>query len=414
MLLTMRPASLAAIPTYQDPFVACLQQEAAQRNLRYGLAEYWQADTITALSRDRLHIAAVDKRLSPFLWNGNPRNYQYPFEFVISNPAAAPTLQISEETIRQKFGTPDDQFACDGSFVFVYDRATTPQLRHWFAHHPDLVTLENVGDVAELYGYTLQSPIGGATTGLSVGANEEVDQDEGTLAYASLAALPAGSYAFALDLYTDNDDPGLWEIIRSVADEREVLVSATITQRGASTIMGRFDLESESNVNVVVKYNGRGALYVDRIRIARVEAGQTANSVFAGDAATTALIATEGSPQGFLSLVYPNEAYALDGRQIYFVWQWTGEPLPAHQTFEVRLWRKGESVHYGAHDARVSRASIRRIGDTYMLRLDLSGAYSVMQHGAGDYEWTVALVAIDPTYQDLQIEAQPRTLRLLP
>src|SRR5690606_24980244 len=112
------------------------------------------------------------------------------FEFVISNPAAEQALQISEETIRQKFGTPHDQFTCEGSVVFVYDRATTPQLRHWFAHHPTLVTLKKVGDVAEIYGYTLQSPIGGTAIGLSVGANEEVDQEEGTLAYAPLDALP--------------------------------------------------------------------------------------------------------------------------------------------------------------------------------------------------------------------------------
>ena len=80
----------------------------------------------------------------------------------------------------------------------------------------------------------------------------------------------------------------------------------------------------------------------------------------------------------------------------------------------MRLWEKGKPIHYGALDATTSAQLIRQIGDTYTLRFDLSGAYSVMQHGAGDYEWTVALVAIEPDYQDLQIEATPYSLSLLP
>ncbi len=88
--------------------------------------------------------------------------------------------------------------------------------------------------------------------------------------------------------------------------------------------------------------------------------------------------------------------------------------MPDGQTFEVRLWPKGESIHYGAHDAKATAQLIRQIGDTYILRLDLNGAYSVMEHGAGDYEWTVAIVAVEPDYQDLQLEASPFPLSVLP
>jgi hypothetical protein len=116
--------------------------------------------------------------------------------------------------------------------------------------------------------------------------------------------------------------------------------------------------------------------------------------------------------QGELKLLHPNRF--MDSRYVDFVWQWTGQPLPKSQTFEVRLWQKGQNIHYGAHDAMASAQLIRQIHDTYIVRLDLNGAYSVQQHGEGDYEWTVAIVEIEPAYRDLQVEADPRPLTLLP
>jgi hypothetical protein len=47
-----------------------------------------------------------------------------------------------------------------------------------------------------------------------------------------------------------------------------------------------------------------------------------------------------------------------------------------------------------------------------MLRLFLDGIYSVNLHGEGDYLWTVAIVGIEPAYQDLNIEAQPHHLQI--
>jgi hypothetical protein len=241
--------------------------------------------------------------------------------------------------------------------------------------------------------------------GLSQGASEQSDQDEGTLAYAPLKGLPAGSYAVAFDLYADNANAGAWEVVAITPQGPQLLHSEVITATGKSVITDHFDLQTESDVDVGVKYNGRGALYVDRIRIVRLEPTQVASFRF-----TEAAAPTDAPQQGQLSLIHPSAGSEIADREVDFVWQWTGQPLPPAQTFEVRLWHKDERIHYGAHDAMTSRALIRQIGDTYILRLDLNGAYSVMQHGTGEYEWTVALVAIEPAYQDLYIEALPFAL----
>ena len=408
-LLHTSTSAIAAIPSYQDPFVACLERESAARGLRYGLAEYWQANYVTAITRGKLQIVSTTSALTPDLWNGNRHRYQLPFEFVVSNPAAAPQWQLHPELLRQKFGLPTDTFTCAASTISVYDRAHHPQFRHWFAHHPSLATLNAVGDEAELYGYTLSSIIEGVGVGLSLGANETWDQDEGTLAYAPLKQLSAGSYALRIDLFADNDDAGAWEVVALTPAGRELIATEAITATGKSSMTGYFDLKEAADVDVVVKYNGHGALYVDRIQMARVDPSQAAAFNFAEQTTPD-----EVPVAGAIHLVYPPPDSTVEGRATDFVWQWTGQPLADAQTFEVRLWRAGESIQYGAHDASLSQALIRQIGDTYILRLNLDGAYSMMQHGAGDYAWSVGVVTIAPTYQDLQIEATPSRLRVQP
>lgn len=408
-ILNMPLSALAAVPTHQDPVVACLQQETARRNLRYGLAEYWQAGYMSALARGTLHLAAVSEPLTPALWNSNRYDYELPFEFVISNADAEPQWQIEEAFLHQQFGPPDDSFRCESSTVFVYDRATNPQFRHWFRHHPVLATLAHVGDVVEFYGYSLPSAIGGRPIGLSMGASEQWEQPEGDLVRAFLQEVPAGSYAFAIDFFADNLDVGEWQIVAATADGLEMLYRAPLAATGSQVITGHVTLENKADVEVVVQYSGHGMLYVDRLRIARVDPTAPDRFTFDDDEA-----APGDSSLALLSLVYPHAGSALESNEVDFVWQWTGQPLTPEQTFEVRLWRKGETIHYGAHDAAATQHMIRRVGDTYMLQLNLDGAYSVMQHGAGDYEWTVALVAIAPTYQDYQIEAAARPLSVLP
>jgi hypothetical protein len=229
------------------------------------------------------------------------------------------------------------------------------------------------------------------------------------LAYVPLRGLAAGSYAVAFDLFTDNADSGEWEVISLSPDGAEIIMREPITAPGAHTIHGYFNLQEEADIDLGVKYDGNGLLYVDKIRVARVDPAEAATYEFAPTPPSV-----DASTPGALNLIYPYNGTTIDQPQVDFVWQWTGTPLPKEQTFEVRLWRKGERIHYGAHDALAGRELIRQIGNTYALRLDPNGAHSVMQHGAGDYEWTVAIVAVEPTYQEMHIEAAPFAVHVAP
>jgi hypothetical protein len=179
---------------------------------------------------------------------------------------------------------------------------------------------------------------------------------------------------------------------------------------GKQIVTGDFDLKESTDVGIRIEYEGHGTLFVDKIQVKHIDPAQNA------DFSVTPLPVTAAgdSSEAKLSLVYPQPESRIKEQNVDFVWQWTGQPLPKQQTFEVRLWRKDDPFHYGAHDAKANAQLLRQIGDTYSLRLDLGGAYSVLQHGEGNYEWTVGIVAIEPAYQDLQIEAPPNRLSLLP
>jgi hypothetical protein len=84
-----------------------------------------------------------------------------------------------------------------------------------------------------------------------------------------------------------------------------------------------------------------------------------------------------------------------------FSWSWSGGALTQNQGFEVRLWKEGQPVHYGA-------ASPVR---TTSAEVDVRGAYAVQIGGEGRYLWTVAVVQMDP-YQRIGDEAIPRSVQV--
>ncbi len=117
------------------------------------------------------------------------------------------------------------------------------------------------------------------------------------------------------------------------------------------------------------------------------------------------------APLGAPILQDPSEgASALKGMGTTFKWRWHGE-LAEGWGFEVRIWREEDPDHYGAFDAQELMKYLARQPDgAYAVSLLVEGAYSVRQHGGGDYYWTVAVVQLNP-YTRIGQEAPPRRLR---
>lgn len=83
--------------------------------------------------------------------------------------------------------------------------------------------------------------------------------------------------------------------------------------------------------------------------------------------------------------------------------------LPEGCGFEIRLWRPGEGPR-GVHDAvRDNRSGAIRLTQQNEYRLEVPYLHDLpsVNGRSGDYLWTVALVAIEPGYEDLGIQAAP-------
>lgn len=117
-------------------------------------------------------------------------------------------------------------------------------------------------------------------------------------------------------------------------------------------------------------------------------------------------------PVGTLSVVAPADVNDPSYGFTEFEWIWTGDSLPPELGFEVRIWRSGEQM-VGAHDAVNDNRSnlIQDLGNNrYRLRMDISNSAGVRGY-RGEYFWTVAIVRIEPEYQDLGLTAPPARFR---
>lgn len=121
---TSRPET--EISGYRPPLVRFLDDLAAQRGLRYGLAGYWQARVATLLSSNGLRVYAVDGSLNPFLWVDNAEWYSEqledrrkkpPVDFVVLDD---PAFKISRESAVRVFGEPSQEVSSQGTRVLIY------------------------------------------------------------------------------------------------------------------------------------------------------------------------------------------------------------------------------------------------------------------------------------------------------
>lgn len=120
---------------------------------------------------------------------------------------------------------------------------------------------------------------------------------------------------------------------------------------------------------------------------------------------------TPAVPTGEFTLLRPISLEKPTFGVTEFEWQWSGD-LREDQGFEVRVWRDGEPPA-GVHNAVLDNqnGTIEALGNNrYRLVADITDAFGVKGRG-GEYNWTVAVVQIEPEYQDLGIAAPPARLR---
>ncbi len=161
VLTVQKSPNIVRLARYYPKWVSDLDQELAKRNLKLGLAQYWQARYLSFFSRQGVQVAQVTSSLQPFLWDKYPDSYQRPFRFIITDGTAAKrtpgyktAYYLDPERIAARFGPPDETFACGTNTVRVYKDG---RLRDCF---PPLADFGKAGAQAVFYAAQLPGQVG--------------------------------------------------------------------------------------------------------------------------------------------------------------------------------------------------------------------------------------------------------------
>lgn len=122
-----RFAALAEWRDFYPDRVKGLDNWARQRNLKYGISDYWNARSITMLSKTDLHLVHVNPSLRPYLWINNRTWYNREFDFIMPGG-------LDQRQIQSRFGKPKEVFYPGNvPTAMVYD---TPQFRMQLKSNP--------------------------------------------------------------------------------------------------------------------------------------------------------------------------------------------------------------------------------------------------------------------------------------
>ncbi len=114
-------------PEYRHPLAACMDEHQSKYNLKFGLADYWNAKPLNVLSQKGIRANQVYENLGPLYWMMN--YYWYfgkekspDYDFII-------TERLDRDLILKNFGKPAAIFFCGQSEVFVFNRPTDRAFR---------------------------------------------------------------------------------------------------------------------------------------------------------------------------------------------------------------------------------------------------------------------------------------------
>jgi hypothetical protein len=252
--------------TYYNDELACLDAAlGAEPGLRHGIAQYWDAKSVQAFSKQQIVLAQYLPSLEEHRWITSSKFFRerYDFAIVATDPASAGGLERAR--IVKLNGEPRKSAVCDKRTLMIYG---PQQLR--------VLRIAAPGDALAWTGCDLQSLVTKATPACSL--RKDDPQQEGVLSYGPYETLPPGRYAFALDFTSTlprGAYAGNWKVTITIPKGNRTLAGGDLhgTAGAPFTLSGEFTIGTGQTENVeVVTYSAKGgAMGVNALRIRRLE-----------------------------------------------------------------------------------------------------------------------------------------------
>lgn len=100
--------------------VACIDRALAAAGARYGMAQYWDAKRLQALSRQRLTLAQYSGELERMEWITSERFYRASYDFAIIAEQEPPPFRLPRARLAAQSGEPLQAVACGDRTVLLY------------------------------------------------------------------------------------------------------------------------------------------------------------------------------------------------------------------------------------------------------------------------------------------------------
>jgi hypothetical protein len=269
VLTVQKSPNFVRLAGYYPKWVSDLDQEFAKRNLKYGMAQYWQAKYLSFFSRDGVQVVQVTPALEPFLWINHRDWYYRPFQFIITDETAAKetlgyqvTFYLDPKRIVSRFGPPDETFTCDSNTVRVYRDG---RLHGCF---PNYVDLSKPGAEATFLAVQLPGQVG-ADAGESRVAEGCA---AGYVTYGPYTLLYPGVYRGRIDYEakaaSSGQAVGEWDVVLKRRGGKEIVQKGPLSPQ-SDCVEFEFEVGSTSVAEIRTFYAGAGRLIVHRLTLQR-------------------------------------------------------------------------------------------------------------------------------------------------
>ena len=231
--------------------MACIDDALEAEGLRNGVAQYWDAKALQAVSRLDLRMAQYSRGLGEMRWMTSASFFRDFYDFaIVAEDQAMPFFisgelpmeyKLSAEQLIAMNGPPKRVVACGNRSVYVYGHDA---LR--------VKKFINVGDAYQWKACDLFTQIGQSTAGCEL-EKKDIAQP-GFLSFGPYEVLPSGDYAFDLDYYSPaptSDTVGAWDVL--IAEGAIVINRGVLngSEGRLTKIAGVFSLDKQHNMATV-------------------------------------------------------------------------------------------------------------------------------------------------------------------
>lgn len=169
--------------SYYPDEVSCIDRSLPTNS--HGIAQYWDANIFSVLSRKNIKVVPVSKNLEPMYWSINAKEFSKASNFVILSNFSS-VWDLNPSRVFKAYGIPEKIIKCGTKKIFIYPKNSIRTIQKSLFFHS--------GDSFTWLAATLPSQIPNSKK-----ENKRIAKSTDTMAFISYGPyiyLPAGKYHF--------------------------------------------------------------------------------------------------------------------------------------------------------------------------------------------------------------------------